>query len=114
MQKRYPNLYRNGLYPEYLPGWNKLISDLSERLEEEILKLPEEERENYYAVQVKEKFGGLRFYMGAQTKEMTRLIDQAERKSIKICEKCGKPGRLRKGGWWKTLCDDCEQERKRK
>ena len=50
--------------------------------------------------QIKEKFGGLRFY---STVGMGDIEDQ----SYFICEECGKPGTLRDTGWWKTLCDEC-------
>ena len=35
--------------------------------------------------QVKEKFGGLRFYCGGLTTEQMAAIDEAEAKSYKIC-----------------------------
>ena len=61
-------------------------------------------------LQVKEKFGGLRFYVNSATEEMYRLISEAESQSYEICEECGKPGTLSqkiKGGWMKTLCLEC-------
>jgi hypothetical protein len=62
--------------------------------------------------QVKEKFGGLRFYVGAATPEMIKLIHAAEVETFTICEGCGKPGVQRTGGWIKTLCDRCDASRK--
>lgn len=62
------------------------------------------------AVQVKEKFGTLSFYMSSGNDEIWNLIREAERKSAKTCEECGKPGKLRGGGWIKTLCDECAKE----
>lgn len=58
------------------------------------------------AAQVKEKFGSLRFYLDGGTEEMHNLIDEAERASSVICEDCGKPGKMRKGGWIRCLCDE--------
>ncbi len=63
--------------------------------------------------QVKEKFGTLRFYIGAGTEEMEARIDQAEDESARTCERCGEPGELRRGGWQKTLCDRCDGEEDR-
>jgi len=61
-----------------------------------------------HAVQVKEKFGGLRFYVHNAGDEIHGMISMAEQMSFKICEKCGKPGSLHKrGGWLKTLCTKC-------
>jgi len=59
------------------------------------------------AVQVKEKFGGLRFYIGSGNTEIFGMIRMAEEISFKICEECGSPGKNRSGGWIKTLCDSC-------
>ena len=45
--------------------------------------------------------------MTCGTEEMYDLIEEAETKSATICEDCGKPGKLRSGGWIRTLCDEC-------
>lgn len=62
------------------------------------------------AVQVKEKFGGLRFYMHYSTKEMEALIAIAEEECSKTCEECGVFGVLRSGGWLLTRCDWCAKK----
>ncbi len=60
-------------------------------------------------VQVKEKFGTLRFYMDHATPEMNAMISKAEAKSAVTCEQCGETGSLRSGGWMRTLCDPCDE-----
>lgn len=65
---------------------------------------------NGVLIQIKEKFGGLRFYVGAGNEAIWNRIQQAENKSFKICEECGKPGELRYGGWMRTLCDKHAEE----
>jgi hypothetical protein len=62
------------------------------------------------ASQIKEKFGGLRFYMTHATDKMYDLINEAERKSYTTCEVCGAPGEERGGGWIRTLCDECNKK----
>lgn len=58
------------------------------------------------ASQVKEKFGGLRFYVTQCTPEVHDLISEAEEKSYHTCEVCGKKGELRRDlGWIRTLCE---------
>ena len=94
-------------------GWYELIHDLSEKLEVLIVQLPEADREKYAAAQVKEKFGGLRFYMTCSTEEMDKLIAATERRSFSVCELCGAPGETRSGGWLKTLCVAHDEARKR-
>lgn len=63
--------------------------------------------------QVKEKFGGLRFYINSCTREMLDRICEAEKESYSICEECGAPGELRKDlGWYFTLCEVHHQQKK--
>jgi hypothetical protein len=92
------------------PGWYDLIYQLSEKLEAMIVALPEDERMHYKASQVKEKFGGLRFYMWSSTKEMEQAIDEAEDESLRTCESCGQPGKTIGGGWIYTTCQACAKE----
>jgi hypothetical protein len=61
-------------------------------------------------LQVKEKYGGLRFYVDGVTDAMYELIEQAERLSYHTCEACGKSGKTRGTGWIVTLCDKCFEE----
>lgn len=93
-------------------GWESIIRKLSEKLERMIIALPEDEKKNYYATQVKEKFGGLRCYMSRQTPEMTQVITEAEDECWKTCETCGKPGKsVSHRGWLRTSCEECEKKR---
>ena len=56
-------------------------------------------------VQIKEKFGGLRFYINNGTEEMENYIRFAESMSLCTCARCGSPGKIRNTGWSRTLCD---------
>ena len=55
--------------------------------------------------QVKEKFGGLRFYYDGGDDEIRGMVRMAEIWASHACEECGAPGTSRDGGWIKTLCD---------
>lgn len=59
------------------------------------------------AAQVKEKFGGLRFYVNNCDDYAYGVIAMAESMSYRTCEICGNAGSRRSGGWIKTLCDGC-------
>ena len=61
--------------------------------------------------QIKEKFGGLRFYYQGGDDAINGMVRMAESWASKSCEECGKPGAPRHGGWMKTLCDEHEAER---
>lgn len=61
------------------------------------------------AAQVKEKFGGLRFYMEGSTDEIREIVREAEAECWKTCESCGtkKDVAIRKGSWVRVLCLEC-------
>ena len=62
-------------------------------------------------LQVKEKFGGLRFYVGSAPDGLNQLIWAAENYSFRICEECGESGKLRQDlDWALTLCDKHHKE----
>jgi hypothetical protein len=61
--------------------------------------------------QVKEKFGGLRFYTNGVSEDVYSRIRLAEDASYITCEKCGELGELRGGGWMATLCDEHSEGR---
>lgn len=115
-QQKYPLLFRE--YPRSgfdLPsGWEDLVHTLCQILETQIHYMPEEVRVEAYCAQIKEKFGGLRFYMNQETPEMSGAIRMAENWSFHICEACGQFGVKRTGGWIRTLCElHFEEQEKR-
>ena len=63
------------------------------------------------ASQVKEKFGGLRFYTNGYNEAVSAMIHMAESMSYRTCEVCGNPGRSNNHGWISTLCDTHRLER---
>jgi hypothetical protein len=62
------------------------------------------------AVQVKEKFGTLRFYVDGGNEVTHAMINMAESMSARTCEKCGVPGKLRGKTWLYTACDEHTEE----
>lgn len=83
-------------------GWHPLVKELIEDLQ----KLGWDGT----ILQIKEKFGGLRFYIAGGSDEVWDRIERAEKESFTICEECGEPGQLRKRSWIRTLCDKHEKE----
>jgi hypothetical protein len=61
--------------------------------------------------QIKEKFGGLRFYYQGGDEYVNGMVRLAEAWADATCEVCGEPGKRRSGGWIRTLCDTHEEER---
>lgn len=62
------------------------------------------------ADQVKEKFGTLRFYYHGGDEQIYGMVRMAESMSAVTCEECGTPGKIRNGGWIRTLCDHHAKE----
>jgi len=95
------------------PGWFDLVLELDQR----IAALDPD----YTVAQVKEKFGGLCYYIersegyGPVENWSTDPIEVATRefeaRSVMTCEDCGAPGEPRRGGWVITLCDACLADR---
>jgi len=93
-------------------GWYNLIRNLCAEIQAYVDHSGIKQVE---ASQVKEKFGGLRFYTDGGDKKVYELIRFAENLSYKTCEICEKKGELltRGGheyGWRKTLCDECAKQ----
>jgi hypothetical protein len=89
-------------------GWYEIIYELCERIEPLVAGL-DDGGLAFQVVQVKEKFGGLRFYVEGSSEEIEAAIHSASELSVKTCEVCGNPGSLEQDvtGWWKTLCLSC-------
>lgn len=60
--------------------------------------------------QVKEKFGGLRFYYSGGDDKISGMVSMAESMASVTCEECGNAGEGRYGSWLRTLCDKHEEE----
>jgi len=106
LAEKYPKLFPEkvacGVY--FGDGWMPIV--------ETLCGLLSSEQTTIKVVQIKEKFGVLRFYVDGKTNPwQTGAIAMAEAMSYKICERCSKPGTRRGEGWVKTLCDDCDADR---
>lgn len=77
----------------------------AEEVEEKRLAMVEAEKTVPVASQIKEKFGGLRFYVNGATEKHWNYITFAESMSYKTCEVCGAPGTYYPFGWHHVACD---------
>jgi hypothetical protein len=107
---KYPKFLSHITYFEFNDGWFNLVSGLFSTIENYINHLPLEDQDNFYAVQCKEKFGGLRIYYNGALPYINGAIAMAESMSCITCEKCGNPSTIRDGGWLRCLCDSCHQK----
>ena len=89
-------------------GWYDLIYNLCEKIQ----KHCDEKGVQVEAVQVKEKFGSLRFYVSHADDVVYDLISKAEERSYRICQKCGSNENVTStdSGWIGYYCKDCIEE----
>lgn len=111
------------------PGWYDLVDRLCSEIESEL----GEQASHLRVLQIKQKFGGLRFYWswrrrstvsvdilstsghvrlktsarGEASARIGVLVSAAEAESVRTCELCGAPAKLRRSrtGWWRVRCD---------
>lgn len=102
LQKKHHKLLSKHGWPGVGEGWLPIIDRLCTALQ---LDIDLNKTEQVEVMQIKEKFGGLRFYTGPATKEQHDLINKAEKEADATCDVCGEPGKLRHGNWMVTRCD---------
>ena len=104
--------YVKNAVPETGDGWADLVNGLCKTIDQHLAWKNKNDPEAGYihVVQIKEKFGGLRFYYDDFSKEKDFIDDAvslAETMSYHICEQCGATGKTRNDiGWIRTLCDN--------
>lgn len=97
-------------------GWRPLVEVLFARIEHDRKWQPKSGFAHVTITQVKEKFGALRIYFHTTSgsyDEVNGFIEALTSMSVRTCEACGKPGKLRGGPgvWWVlTLCDECDDK----
>jgi len=131
----YPRIFKGEppVIPGYVnAGWHPPLMRLCAGID---ALLTDQEAEQCEVMQIKEKFGGLRFYVrlgqaerismdisspdgervrlealcvDAEPDTLARihlLIREAEAEAARTCEDCGELGKLRRDSWSRTLCD---------
>ena len=93
-------------------GWYKIIDNLCLIIQK---TSDEEGNEQVVAAQIKEKFGGLRFYVDGANKEQDENITFAENLSNSTCETCGSMENVfQTDGWIKTICKKCDEKQQKR
>lgn len=116
LKTKYPDLFDGhdiGLWVG--EGWQPIIFALCGQINAWVKFVnndPKKDNIDMKISQIKEKFGGLRFYYDGGDQYIAGLVQMAEIWASKTCETCGDPGKSRRGGWIKTLCDKHDEERK--
>lgn len=87
-------------------GWADLLVELCQNIQKCLDAFPRDRVEDVVALQVKEKYGTLRFYLSCYDETIELYIKDAEKKSACTCEQCGEPGKMRGKIWLYTACDE--------
>jgi len=93
-------------------GWRLAFGDqMVEEIDNELKKF--DFNECYKIVQIKEKWGGLRWYDGGcpRGSNIDEIIHKYEELSFKTCIDCGKPAEWISKGWISPYCTDCANKR---
>ena len=114
MEKTYPKMFQ-GKYGGFAvgKGWYPILEALCLNIQQhiEFANRTEQVCEQVVVEQIKEKFGGLRFYYQGGNEQIHGMVRMAEAWAGTACEECGGIGTRRSGGWVRTLCDQHEAER---
>lgn len=118
LPSRYPRIFAEGPLPwgfEHGDGWCSLLEELCETINTLLFEEPDA---SVSTLQVKEKFGALRFYCRyanmshALAARITTAIRAAEDASAQICERCGKPAQRHAiRNVMTALCTSCLAQR---
>jgi len=113
--EKYPKILGKLGYTECSDGWYDVIDVLCKQIQNYIdhkvnYSVTEEDKEalQVVAVQVKSKFGGLRFYVNGGDDITDGMIRMAEGISYRICEYCSTRATQQNDlGWIHTACPAC-------
>ena len=114
MEKAYPKMFSQPYGGIAVgEGWWTIIGVLCANIQQHLdwVNRKEQVVPQVVVAQIKEKFGGLRFYYDGGDATIDGMVRMAEEWANRTCETCGNPGRQRGGGWIRTLCDEHERER---
>ena len=106
LKEKYPEFFQGYAEISTEEGWDGLLDRLFTTIRAEKAELK--------VLQIKQKFGQLRFYYQAESvnNKVHDSIALAERDSEHICEICGEQGQqlTNKNGWIKVLCEKHAQD----
>lgn len=118
LYRKYPKIFRQKDLPmketamcwgfQCGNGWYWLIDNLCDSIQSYIDLNPHLKLKQVEANTVKEKYGGLRFYIDSGDAFIRGKISFAQQLSYQICEVCGTTKNVSQTiGWIYTLCDGC-------
>jgi hypothetical protein len=109
LTKKYPSMFSEPYGGIAVgEGWWPIIESLCANIQGHI-KWKNKDAEvvpQVVVMQIKEKFGGLRFYYEGGDEQIRGMVYMAESWASKTCEICGVPATKQTTGWIKNVCDE--------
>lgn len=124
LRNKYPDMFTERFWFECGDGWYNILFSLLWRINkhEEHVRSNNAYRvkhgqnpveyQKVKIIQVKSKFGTLRFYIDGGDEYVRGAIALAEDLTSKTCEDCGMPGKVYTDGWWVVQCPACREKSK--
>ena len=97
---------------DFIPdGWRIAFGEeWAKEVQDAINEPPEDNRDEIYITQLKEKFGQFRQYFNCYTDKLNAVVCKYEDLSIKTCIRCGNSATKVSTGWISSFCDNCAKE----
>ena len=112
------NFFTNEPAPEWVDftmlddipkGWRESFGiKMCEEIKELLIK--ENKFEEYQVMQIKEKFGELRWYGNYASPELSKILDKYTKLSRITCMSCGQTAKYVSTPWIYPICDKCSEE----
>lgn len=114
MEERFPKMFAEP-YGGFAcgEGWWPILTNLCANIQHHIdwKNKQSEVVPQVTVAQIKEKFGGLRFYYSGGDDTIDGMVRMAEAWAGNTCEDCGAPATKQTTGWIKNVCDKHFEER---
>lgn len=121
MEEKFPLMFA-GQYGGFAisAGWWPIVEKLCDNIQSHLkhrnglaTQYPDQHNpvEQVVVDQIKEKFGGLRFYYSGGDDTIHGMVRMAEAWAANSCEECGNVGTRQGEGWVRTLCSFHNAER---
>lgn len=107
---KYPKIFDGSAHRTNISvpdAWISLVDSMCQEIQD---YCDNNDIEQVICEQMKEKFGGLRFYTNSASDEIYNIISKYENKSRKICQECGCEDCKvynTKGSWIRFICELC-------
>lgn len=105
-------IYGSNMMNNFMPGWRKAFEDsFVKEMDIAYNALPDNEKEDFYFLQVKEKYGRLTIYPTYYSSEIDTVLSKYEDLSTRTCCNCGVPTEFHTKGRVLPLCQKCADKR---